>query len=379
MDFPTRVRIGEGAVGALVEEVADHQLRRALVVSDKGVVEAGLVARVARILEGAQVEWHLFDKVQTNPEEEDVLAGVEAYRQSGADHLVAVGGGAAIDTAKGIRLLVNHPGPLSRYDDALGGGKHVTGELPPLFAVPTTAGTGSEVGRAFVVTLEGRKAVIFSPRLIPTAAICDPVLTLGLPPEITAATGMDALSHNVEAYLARGFHPLADAIAIRGISLVARFLPRAVKSGAEDLDARTAMMSAALMGAVAFQKGLGGIHSLAHALGSECGLHHGLANALVMPTMLRFNAEAVPDRMLDVATALGASGAGYGSEPGERAAQRVMSLCKDIGLPASLGELKIGPGMAEALVDAAHADGCHQSNPRPVTRSDFVRLVESLF
>lgn len=379
MDFPTRVRIGEGAIGALVEEVADHQLTRALVVSDPGVVEAGLTARVGRILEGAQVDWHLFAEVQTNPEEPDVLAGVEAYRACGADHIVAVGGGAAMDTAKGIRLLVNHPGPLSRYDDNLGGGKHVTGELPPLFCVPTTAGTGSEVGRAFVVTMSGRKAVIFSPRLMPTAAICDPVLTLGLPPKITAATGMDALSHNLEAYLARGFHPLADAIAIRGMSMVSRFLPRAVAQGAEDLESRSAMMSASLMGAVAFQKGLGGIHSLAHALGSVAGLHHGLANALVMPAMLRFNAEAVPDRMQDVATSLGASGAAYGTDPGERAAQRVEELCEEIGLPSSLFEAGVSPDLKAALVDAAHADGCHQSNPRPVTRSDFVRLVDSLF
>jgi len=379
MDFPTRVRIGEGAVGALIEEVADLQLTRALIVSDPGVVKAGIVARVARVLEGAQVAWHLFEGVQTNPEVPDIELGVAAYRESRADHIIAVGGGAAMDTAKGIRLLAHHEGPLSRYDDSLGGGKHVTGELPPLFCVPTTAGTGSEVGRAFVVTIEGRKTVFFSPRLMPTVAICDPALTLGLPPHVTAATGIDALSHNVEAYLSRGFHPLADAIAIRGMSLVSRYLQRAVEQGGEDMEARSAMMSASLMGAVAFQKGLGAVHSMAHALGSVCGLHHGLANALVMPAVMRYNGEAVPDRMSDVATAIGASGPAYGTDPGERAARRIEQLRADCGLAKSLEEAGVDPSKQEELVSAAHADGCHQSNPRPLARGDFERLFKSLF
>ncbi len=379
-DFPTRIRFGEGAVRVLAEELTDRGLEHVLVVTDPGVVAAGLLKIVEGVLDDAGIAHTAFDGVQTNPEEKDLHAGVSAWRDAGADAVVALGGGAAMDTAKGVRLLATHPGPLAQYDDAKGGARFISADLPPLIAIPTTAGTGSEVGRSLVVTLEEtrKKTVIFSPHLMPTVALCDPDLTRGLPPKVTAATGMDALTHNLEAYLAKGFHPLADAIGIRGVSLVQRYLARAVEYG-EDMEARTGMMSAALMGAVAFQKGLGVSHSLAHALGAVCGLHHGLANALVLPAVLRFDAGAVPERVADVATALGASGAGYGDAPGDRAANRVIELRADAGLPASLTEAGVDPGRLPDLVAAAQADACHLSGPRPVTAKDLTGLFQASF
>ncbi|RMG10457.1 MAG: iron-containing alcohol dehydrogenase [Deltaproteobacteria bacterium] len=376
--FPTEVIFGEGAVEAFAEEASGRGLRSALVVSDPGVVKAGLTERVREALAAVGIGSTVFDEVHTNPREAEIYAGADRWQESGADCIVAVGGGAAIDTAKGVRLLASHPPPLGQYDDARGGSERIGPEMPPLFALPTTAGTGSEVGRSFVVTLEDsrRKTVIFSPHLMPTVAVCDPRLTVGLPPAITAATGMDALTHNVEAYLAKGFHPLADAIAIRGTALVSRYLVRAVKRG-DDMEARSGMMAAALMGATAFQKGLGVCHSLAHAIGAETDLHHGLANALCLAAVLRFNAEAVPERVEDIATALGASSASYGREPGERAAARVRELCRGAGLPSGLAEAGVDPGLVPALVELAFADGCHLENPRPVTRTDLQALLEA--
>jgi 4-hydroxybutyrate dehydrogenase len=381
LDFPTRIRIGDGALGVLTEELQDLGLESALVVTDPGIRDAGLVDRLLAVLAGAAVGATVFDGVQTNPTETDVLAGLEAWRESGADHLIALGGGAAIDTAKAIRLLATHEGPLARFVGE--GRRHVTADLPPMVAIPTTAGTGSEVGRSFVVSLSGRpeKVVVGSPHLMPSLALCDAGLTRELPPQVTAATGMDALTHNVEAYLAQGFHPLADAIAIRGMAIAARYLPRAVRDGKGDPEARSGMMTAALMGAVAFQKGLGLCHALAHALGAHLGIHHGLANALMLPAVLRFNAEAAGARVDDVATALGASGAGYGGEAGERAAARVEDLRARAGLPATLSEAGVSAEKVEAVLDAlvahAQADGCLPENPREAGPDDLRALFRS--
>ena len=369
--------MGPGALNQLADEVTALKANKVLIVTDQGLIEAGLVKKAQNILAKADIKHAVFGDVEADPRYEIVADCVEMIRRENADLLIGFGGGSPIDIAKISAVMAKNDGPLAEYF----GLDLIPNPGLPTIIVPTTAGTASEVTPIVILSDEEAKLKrgIVSAHLQPSVALLDPELTIGLPPHITAATGMDALSHNLEAYLARGFHPLADAIAIRGISLVARFLPRAVSQGADDLEARTAMMSASLMGAVAFQKGLGGIHSLAHALGSECNLHHGLANALVMPAMLRFNAEAVPGRMQDVATALGASGAGYGADPGERAAQRVEELNREIGLPASLVETGVSADQKEAIVAAAHADACHQSNPRPVTRSDFVRIIDSLF
>src|SRR5713101_311831 len=267
MSYPTRVVFGTGAVQRLPAQVERLQMRKPLVVADQGIVKSGLLTRVLDVLKGSGIAHGIFDRVNPDPTEEDAFDGVAAYRNQSCVGVIAVGGGSPLDTAKLIQLLTTHQPPLSRYDDATGGDRFVRDDLPPLIAIPTTAGTGSEVSRSAVATLKdtGRKTVIFSPHLMPKAAICDPQLTVGLPPGPTAATGMDAFTHCLEAYVATGFHPLADALALDGIARVARSLPVAVKEG-HSASARTDMMVAAIEGAMAFQKGLGAAHALAHAL-----------------------------------------------------------------------------------------------------------------
>ncbi|MGZ5957933.1 MAG: iron-containing alcohol dehydrogenase, partial [Myxococcaceae bacterium] len=304
--WPTRVVLGPGALRRLPEEVRRLGLHRPLVVTDAGVVKAGLVDRVISILGEAGLVHVLFDRVTPDPTERDVFAGLEAYRTGGCDGIIALGGGSPLDAAKLVQLLTSHAPPLSQYDDATGGDRFVVHPLPPLIAIPTTAGTGSEVSRSGVAFLQDtrRKTVIFAPALLPRVAICDPELTYGLPPRATAATGLDAFTHCLEAYLSNGFHPLADAVAIDGIRRVARSLP-VVMQEPTHLHARLDMMIAAMEGAMAFQKGLGNAHALAHALTPIAGLHHGLANAVVLPSVMAFNRDAVRARLARVAIAMG--------------------------------------------------------------------------
>src|SRR5207248_3584093 len=243
-------------------------------VTDKGIVQAGLLKSVTPLLDEAGIPYAVFSEFDPNPTDADALRGIEAYRAAGAEAILAIGGGASLDMGKAIRLLVHHEPPLQKYDDAKGGDRLITEKQPPLLAVPTTAGTGSEVGRSTVLLIDGTKVVIFSPHLLANAAILDPELTVGLPPFITAATGMDALTHNLEAYVAKGDHPLADAIAIDGLRRIALHLGRAVKNG-KDIEAREQMLLGSAMGAIAFQKGLGACHSVAHALTPVAGTHHG--------------------------------------------------------------------------------------------------------
>src|SRR3954470_3439841 len=256
MAWPTKIVFGVGAITRVPAQAERLKMKRPLVVTDAGVVKAGLAARLYEVLKGAHISYAVFDRVEPNPTEKDAFDGLEAYRTGKADGIIAIGGGSPLDAAKLIQLLTTHEPPLSRYDDATGGDRDVQDNLPPLIAIPTTAGTGSEVSRSGVATLKdtGRKTVIFSPYLLPKAAICDPALTVGLPPRTTAATGMDAFTHCLEAYVSSGFHPLADAMAIDGISRVARSLEMACANG-EDLAARSEMMVAAMEGAMAFQKG----------------------------------------------------------------------------------------------------------------------------
>ena len=375
MSFPTRIAFGPGALAELPERLRALGAEAPLVVTDPGVVAAGLYARVQQALAKGGLSHALFSEVHPNPIEQDCLRGLEAYRRAGADSIVALGGGSAMDAAKGIRLLTSHEPPLSRYDDTTGGERFVTEPMPPLVAIPTTAGTGSEVGRSAVVTLAegGRKAVLFSPRLIPSLALCDPELTLGLPPGPTAATGMDAFVHCLEAYCAKGFHPLADAIAIDGLGRATRNLPTAVRDG-KNLAARSEMMVSAIMGAVAFQKGLGACHSLAHALTPICGVHHGLANAIVVPHVVQFNLPVVEERLGRVAVAMGERDGAPPAQLARAAVARIRALAREIGIPERLREEQI-PEVAHK----AFLDGCHQLNPRPTTEQDLEALCRAAY
>ncbi|HUB09870.1 MAG TPA: iron-containing alcohol dehydrogenase [Myxococcales bacterium] len=380
MWFPTHVVFGAGTLRELPAQLRAVGARAPLVVTDPGVVKAGLYAKLQAALAEAGLPHALFAEVHPNPVEEDCLAGLEAFRRGEADSVVALGGGSAMDAGKIVRLLVAHEPPLAQYDDLQGGSARIAEPMPPMIAIPTTAGTGSEVGRSAVVTLtEGhRKAVIFAPALIPTVALCDPELTLGLPPGPTAATGMDAFVHCLEAYCATGFHPLADAVALDGLGRAARALPRAFANGA-DAQARSEMMVAAIMGATAFQKGLGACHSLAHALTPVCGVHHGLANAVMIRHVVEFNRPAIEDRLARVALAMGEFPGGGTADLAKAAVTRVEQLCRAIAIPVSLKEVGLREDQIPEVVERAMADGCHQLNPRRVTAEDFERLVRAAF
>lgn len=372
--YPTRILFGSGAVGDVGKEARALGLTRVLIVSDPGVTRAGLVSPVERSLISAGIECATFDALSTNPSEAEARAAAKAYTDAKASGVVAVGGGAALDVGKIVRVLVSEPLPLEEYDDAIGGDAKMKGVFPPMIAVPTTAGTGSEVGRSGVVTLlkSGKKTIIFHPKLIPNVAVLDPRMTESLPPNITAATGFDALTHCIEAYLAKGDHPMADAIAYKGIQLCGKYLERAVKSP-HDLDARGAMLKASMMGAVAFQKGLGVCHSLAHPLGAEHNLHHGLANAICLPAVLDFNRSVVQTRIADVARALGVRGADEDTLAFE-CAGAVRALRHKIGLPEGLRSQGIADKDIPKLARLAFEDACHGSNPRPSTEQDMEQL-----
>lgn len=367
--FPTTIVFGNGSLAKLPDHVKRVSGTRALVVCDPGVVRAGIADRVKRVLEGAGVAAAIFDRVAPNPVEENVFEGAAAFKAHGADVVVSVGGGAPLDTGKLIALRTTHERPLHEYDDAIGGDAHITSNVPPILTVPTTAGTGSEVGRSGVVTLKatGRKTVIFSPYLLARAAILDPELTTSMPARVTAATGFDALTHNIEAYLSLGDHPMADGIALAGVELCAKHLQTAVENGA-DLEARGGMMKAAMMGAVAFQKGLGVCHSLAHPLSSEKDMHHGLANALCLPAVMDFNNITVPDRIERVRRVVDVTATSLSNA--------IRSLREKVGLPSGLAAEGVTKADIAKLADKAMEDACHRSNPRPCLREDMVKLYE---
>jgi alcohol dehydrogenase class IV len=371
--FPTEIRFGLGSrqdVGAALDA---RGASRPLIVIDKGLLNIPIFqAWIAGFKEGREAA--LFSNFRSNPIDEDVSLGVEAFKAHNADSLVAVGGGVAMDVAKALALMARHPGHLFDYEDGLEGARPVDQEIPYLVAIPTTAGTGSEVGRSTVISTAGKvKKVIFSPRILPRQVFADPELTIGLPPSITAATGMDALTHCVEAYLSLGYHPLCDAIALHGVSLVAGALPKAVADGS-DLGARSDMLAAAMMGAVAFQKGLGLCHSLAHALSQICETHHGLANGVLLPAAMRFNLEAAPEKFVALARA-----AGLVKETGADFIKWLEDLKADIGVAAKLSEIGVQPEQLDALADAAFADACHQCNPRPCSRDQLRAVFQDAF
>ncbi len=380
MSYPTRVVFGTGALQRLPAQVERLQMRRPLVVADKGIVKSGLLARVLDVLKGSGVGHGIFDRVNPDPTEEDAFDGVEAYRNQSCVGLIAVGGGSPLDTAKLIQLLTTHPPPLSRYDDATGGDRFVRDDLPPLIAIPTTAGTGSEVSRSAVATLKdtGRKTVIFSPHLMPKAAICDPELTVGMPRWLTAATGIDAFTHCLEAYLANALHPLADAVAIDGIGRVGAALEIAVEKGTH-LAARGQMMIAAMEGAMAFQKGLGACHALAHALTPISRVHHGLANAIVLPAVLEFNRSACAARLAQVAVALGDNSLTREEMLASNAIERIRGLLTRIGIPQRLRDAGVREADLPLIANKAFQDASHQTNPRQCTEDDLLGIAKSAF
>ena len=359
--FPTRIRFGAGALNELPQYVTS----RPLLVTDEGIARTPILARVTSLVPAA----HVFTGVLPNPTEQNVFDGLDAYREHGCDGIIALGGGSPIDCAKAIRLKVTHELPLADYDDVIDGGSKITANLPPLIAIATTSGTGSEVSRSTVITLAAtnRKTVIFSPHLIPSLAIADPELTLDLPPHITAGTGMDAFTHNFEAYIAKGYHPMCDAIALSGAKLAWANLPRVMECP-KDLEARTNMMMASIMGAVAFQKGLGAVHSLAHPLSTDCGMHHGTSNAVLLPAVIEFNMPEAGERLMHLAVLFGGGG---------DAAALVRELNAKLGILPRLRDYGVSREILPFLANKAVQDGCHQLNPRACTREDLLGMYQA--
>jgi len=373
--YLTHVHLGFGTVNELKSECARVGIRRPMIVTDKGVAAAGLAQRAIDATGGLPVT--VFDETPSNPTEAMVLKATAQYKDAGCDGLIAIGGGSSIDLAKGIAIAATHPEPLTTYATIEGGSTKITEAAAPLIAIPTTAGTGSEVARGAIIILEdGRKLGFHSWHLLPKSAICDAELTLGLPPALTAATGMDAIAHCIETFLAPAFNPPADGIALDGLERAWANIERATRDGA-DRDARLNMMSASMQGAMAFQKGLGCVHSLSHPLGGvkvdgKTGLHHGTLNAVVLPAVLRFNETAetvVRDnryaRMRRV----------MNLPAGADLAQAVHDLTARLGLPTGLRQMGVPEDALEHVVEGALLDHCHKTNPRIATADDYRHML----
>jgi 4-hydroxybutyrate dehydrogenase len=372
INYITQIQIDFGAVQLLAQECDRLGIRRPLVVTDAGVRAAGVLERVTAQL-GAGREFVVFDGTPSNPTERAMRAAVALYAEHRCDGIVAVGGGSPIDLAKGVAVCATHEGPLKSFAAIEGGVARITAATAPVIAVPTTAGTGSEVGRGAVLILDdGRKVGVLSPHLVPRVALCDPELTLGLPPMLTAATGMDAIAHCMETFMAPAFNPPADGIALDGLRRAWRHIERATATPG-DREARLNMMSASMQGALAFQKGLGCVHSLSHSLGGIAPrLHHGTLNAILLPAVIRFNAQAESMRK-DERLARMAQAMGLGS--GDEVAPAVAAMSARLGLPTGLAALDVSPDLFPRVIEGALKDHCHKTNPREASVADYQALL----
>lgn len=365
--FPTPIAFGAGARREVGPHLREQGLRRPLIVTDKALGALPVLAEFRSHLEGLDVA--VYSGVAGNPTASQVMAGAAAFREHGADCVIGFGGGAALDVAKVVGLAATHEGDIIEYAWDHPQVRAIDGALPYFVALPTTSGTGSEVGRSSVISEDAThlKRVVFSPKILARKVFADPELTVGLPPHVTAATGMDALTHNIESYLSPAYHPLCDGIALEGTRIAARSLVKAVREPA-DIAARSDMMMSSMMGAIAFQKDLGAVHSCAHALGAVCDMHHGLANALMIETVLAWNIEAAQDKFEELAHVCHVSGGGPGF------VRWLGHLKQQVGITGTLSTHGVKKDQLPRLVDIAVKDICHQTNPRPVTAGDFERL-----
>lgn len=379
INYLTQIKIEYGAVRALADECRRIGIARPLVVSDQGVRQAGVLQVALDALAAFPVT--VYDSTPSNPTEAAVCAAAALYREHCCDGLVAVGGGSSIDCAKGVAIMATHSGSLTSYATIEGGSPRITDRVAPLIAVPTTAGTGSEVARGAIVIVEdGRKLGFHSWNLVPKAALLDPELTLGLPPLLTAATGMDAIAHCLETFMAPPFNPPADGIALDGLQRGWAHIERATRDG-HDREARLQMMSASMQGAMAFQKGLGCVHSLSHSLGGvNPKLHHGTLNAMFLPAVLRFNASAdsvVADRRMQrLAYSMGLGVIDDGLRAANAIAAAVVEMNARLGLPSGLTAMGVTPALFDAIIEGALADHCHKLNPRLASADDYRTLLQ---
>ncbi|MEQ1876247.1 MAG: iron-containing alcohol dehydrogenase [Bdellovibrionia bacterium] len=371
-NFPTPIHFGPGIRKELAGFLKSNNIRRPLLVTDRGVAGLGFFTEIKTALSGSGLAPAVFSEIWGNPVKSQVTAGVKSFKEHDADSIVGIGGGAALDVAKAIALMATHSGDLFDYEDEKPGSKPIDGPIPFWVALPTTSGTGSEVGRSSVVSDDTThvKKIIFSPKLLAKAVFADPELTLDLPPAVTASTGMDALTHCVESFLAKGYHPICDGIALEGFRLAALNLEKAVQKP-KDIEARSAMMMSSMMGAIAFQKGLGLTHSCAHALSTVADLHHGLANGIMIDHALKFNIPAVGERFTRLAKA-----ADLKDTSPEGFINWLKTIKKSVGIASHLSGAGVKKEQIPKLTEIAIADGCHGSNPRACTREDFTKIFQ---
>ncbi len=372
LSFLTTTHFDHGAISLLQRSLGRKNIKRPLIATDKGIVAAGILDTVIGAMD-AGADAPVFDDTPGNPTERAVMAALEVYEKEDCDGVIALGGGSAMDLGKTVALLAGSGGPLSQFDPLQGGNKLVKG-LAPVIAIPTTSGTGSEVSLGMVIIMDdGRKLTFGNPKFIPSVAICDPDLTLGLPPQLTAATGMDALTHCIEAFLTPTVNPPADGVGLDGLWRGWRYLARAVKDGA-DKEARWQMMMASTEGAHAFTMGLGAVHAMSHAVGrrEDLRLHHGTLNAVILPAVLRFNEPDCEDKYDRLRATMGLAA-------GADLAAAIEELNADIGLPSGLGAMGVSEDMIEDFVPHALADLAHRTNPRQASADDYAALFrESL-
>jgi alcohol dehydrogenase class IV len=368
-NFPTTIRFGAGSSKELGDYLVKNNLLRPLVVTDRNVEQLDFFKVIMNDLKNKNISTEVFSDIHKNPVKSDVYKGTDVYDNTTRDAVIGIGGGAALDVARAVVLRINHREDLFKYDDLIGGDIYVTNDVPHFITIPTTAGTGSEVGRSAIIADDEthQKKILFSPKLLAKIVFADPLLTMDLPPFITAATGMDALTHNMEAYLAKMPHPLCEGIALEGISLISQSLDAAVNK--PGIDSRSKMLIASLMGAVAFQKGLGVVHSLAHPLSSLLDTHHGLANAVNIPYGMEFNIEGFEHKFKQIARTLQLK-----EETGSAVIKYLFDMNTRINIPHRLRDIGVKPEHIETLADLAITDFAHPNNPKPVSRENFKDL-----
>lgn len=370
-NFPTTIRFGSGAVKELGDYLKKNSLSKPLIVTDPLVAQLGFLKDIVSNLRKQNISVEVFSDIHKNPVKSDVYKGSNAFDGTSRDSVIGIGGGAALDVARAIVLRINHREDLFKYDDLIGGDVYVTNDVPHFITIPTTSGTGSEVGRSAIIAddVTHQKKILFSPKLLARIVFADPDLTMGLPPSVTAATGMDALTHNMEAFIAKMPHPIAEGIAIEGMSLISQSLVAAVNK--PDLESRSKMLIASMMGAIAFQKGLGVVHSLAHPLSSLLDTHHGLANAVNIPYGMEYNVAGFEAKFRRMARALELK-----DESGEGVVRYLFELNERVSIPKKLRDIGVKEEHIETLSDLAFADFAHPNNPKPVSREDFKMLYK---
>jgi hypothetical protein len=368
-NFPAIIRYGANVVKELPSYLKQNSLDKALIVSDPIVSSLPFFQAIVKDLQANGISVEVFNDIHKNPVKSDVYKGVDMWDATERNVMIGIGGGAALDVARAMVLRVHHREDLFKYDDLIGGDIYVTNEVPFFITIPTTSGTGSEVGRSAIIADDEthQKKILFSPKLLAKIVFADPMLTMDLPPAVTAATGMDALTHNMEAFIAKNDHPICEGIALEGMRLIAQSLEKAVHQ--PDLSSRGDMLLASMMGAIAFQKGLGVVHSLAHPLSSLLDTHHGLANAVNIPYGMQFNISGSEDKFRRMARALELK-----EENGDAVVQYLFDLNTKVNIPHHLREIGVRKEHIDTLADLAFADFAHPNNPKPVSREEFKQL-----